>query len=355
MRLEDLSAYMDKMTSAAEREAVEHHLADCESCREELESLRQMVGLLRRVPMETPRRSFILAEAPAVSAAPQPRRMPAWGYAAATSAAALVFAVILTADLSGSLAGDSAVPDSSLPAAEEVVPESVAASAAEIAVEKEETVELPIVKAAEIEAVKEAAAAAPLAPDEGLAAATEKQVVVTTEVEQEVVVEMQTVAETVEERAVAREAALSESAARATAPGRIPEALPEEEAVAPVDAPEQPVAMAPILPDVGAEAETSTMLDIAPTPVPQPRDQTTEGLLAEDATPAAQATPAVESEEAPELPADVPIDDDVVPAAEATEPGTATLWRIIEGLLAGIAVLLAAVLIRRLWRSRRVA
>ena len=343
MRLEDLSAYMDKMTSAAEREAVEHHLADCESCREELESLRQMVGLLRRVPMETPRRSFILAEAPAVSAAPQPRRMPAWGYAAATSAAALVFAVILTADLSGSLAGDSAVPD------------SVAASAAEIAVEKEETVELPIVKAAEIEAVKEAAAAAPLAPDEGLADATEKQVVVTTEVEQEVVVEMQTVAETVEERAVAREAALSESAARATAPGRIPEALPEEEAVAPVDAPEQPVAMAPILPDVGAEAETSTMLDIAPTPVPQPRDQTTEGLLAEDATPAAQATPAVESEEAPELPADVPIDDDVVPAAEATEPGTATLWRIIEGLLAGIAVLLAAVLIRRLWRSRRVA
>ena len=346
VRLDTLSAHLDGMTSATEQEYVEHHLAGCDSCREELESLRQTVGLLRRVPVESPRRSFILAEAPWAPADPKPWRMPAWGYVAATSAAALVFAVLLSADLTGSLAGDAAVPDPSGSAAQTSAPVSSTASALEPAGEQEAEVEEAIAKDGELEVMNErAVAAAPAPPDVSSATATEKQVVETTEVEREVVLEMEAVAEQAAEPGVAPEVAVSEAAERPAPAEASARAVSDQEPPLPLDAQEQLDTSALD----GAEAEA------APTSVPQPAAQAPEVMLPDGATPLSEAPVAAESEVSDVLPPEVPAAEDADPALEATEGPTATLWRVAEGVFAGIAVVLAAFLLRRLWRSRRPA
>lgn len=96
-RRDDLSAYIDGQLDARRRESVEGHLAGCASCRQELEELRTMVGLLRRIAqVETPR-SFTLAEAPRMAQAWTVRYTAPLRYATAT--AALLLVAVVTGDL----------------------------------------------------------------------------------------------------------------------------------------------------------------------------------------------------------------------------------------------------------------
>jgi len=103
LRLEELSEYLDGRLSEAEAGRVEAHLASCAACRDEVESLRQTVQLLRRLPQLEPQRPFVFAVPPVSAAAPR-RRVPAWAYGAVASAFALAFAVVLSVDMVGVLA-----------------------------------------------------------------------------------------------------------------------------------------------------------------------------------------------------------------------------------------------------------
>jgi len=87
-----LSLYIDGELSSPEKTKVERHIEECAACRRELESLRATVGLLRRVPVVAPPRSFTVA-------ARAPRRHPAWGaLRAATAVAVLVLAFVFIGD-----------------------------------------------------------------------------------------------------------------------------------------------------------------------------------------------------------------------------------------------------------------
>ena len=119
-----LTEYMDGCLPARKRERMELHLESCSRCSEELESLRHTVGLLRQVPMAAPRRVFTLAGAPPpVLAAPRVM-VPAWGYGAGATAAVILFAVIISADLGGVL--DRQGSDTSQAASEAAGPEGPA-------------------------------------------------------------------------------------------------------------------------------------------------------------------------------------------------------------------------------------
>ena len=105
-----LSSYIDRQLSPSQSQRVEGHVAECEACRRELESLRAMVNLLHRVPMIACPRSFALA-------AVEPRRRPA-PFAlvgAATAVAVLLLAFLFLGDAlnlfgPGLLGGEEAVP-----------------------------------------------------------------------------------------------------------------------------------------------------------------------------------------------------------------------------------------------------
>ena len=76
------------------------------------------MGLVRRVPSLTPRRTYTLQEGPAL-APPLGIRVPAWAYGAAASVAVLFLALLVSADLSGLLdqeASRPVVPDGALEA-----------------------------------------------------------------------------------------------------------------------------------------------------------------------------------------------------------------------------------------------
>ena len=106
--LESLSEYLDGGLSDADVQKVEDHLRTCESCSEELESLRGTVGLLRQTPVIPTRRDFTFAEAPeSASDVREPvtsvgfpgLRVPVWAYGAAASVAVVAFAVTLSIDV----------------------------------------------------------------------------------------------------------------------------------------------------------------------------------------------------------------------------------------------------------------
>ncbi len=70
---ERLSAYLDGMLDANERALLEAHLADCETCQEQLAQLRRVRALMQALPQPTLPRSFLLpveeASAPATTTA----------------------------------------------------------------------------------------------------------------------------------------------------------------------------------------------------------------------------------------------------------------------------------------------
>ena len=111
--LETLSEYLDGRLSASQAQELEGHLEACSMCVQELESLRETVGLLRQVRMLEPRRVFTVGAAPSRAPARPLFRVPTWAYGAAASVAVLFFALVTTADLGGLLAGEAASQDGS--------------------------------------------------------------------------------------------------------------------------------------------------------------------------------------------------------------------------------------------------
>ena len=81
---EALSAYLDGALDGAEREALERHLATCETCRTELAGLRRVGALLRAMPEPALPRSFTLPETTTRAGRPATthRPMPVWALAA---------------------------------------------------------------------------------------------------------------------------------------------------------------------------------------------------------------------------------------------------------------------------------
>ena len=59
-----LSSYIDGEVTDAERARVEEHLATCDACREELESLRWTVSVLAEMPEVQTSRSFVFSTPP---------------------------------------------------------------------------------------------------------------------------------------------------------------------------------------------------------------------------------------------------------------------------------------------------
>ena len=127
---ETLSEFLDGRLSSTAAAKVERHLPGCDVCRDELEGLRSTQTMLRSLTEFAPRRSFILAGPPlgsSVRSRPTPMfRAPQWAYASLAAAAALVLAVLLSADVAGLLApsprGESAAISAAAPVAE-MVPE----------------------------------------------------------------------------------------------------------------------------------------------------------------------------------------------------------------------------------------
>ena len=98
-----LSPYIDSRLDDAQVRMLEQHLTTCAPCQEELQTLRDTVGLLRSLPRTVPGRSFVLSERPA--------HLPAtpaylWGMRAATSAAALALVLLFAGDLTGTFSRD---------------------------------------------------------------------------------------------------------------------------------------------------------------------------------------------------------------------------------------------------------
>ena len=104
---ETLAEYLDGRLAGTAMARVDQRLTSCATCREELDSLRTTVSLLKQLPQVVPTRRFTMATPPPQPALPQPSplfRMPQWAYAGAASAAALFLAVLITADATGMLA-----------------------------------------------------------------------------------------------------------------------------------------------------------------------------------------------------------------------------------------------------------
>ena len=108
---ETLSEYLSGRLPPEEARRVDTHVDTCAVCRQELDSLGYTVGLMQRVPMVLPRTTFVLSEAPVGDSRRGPVSwLPGWTYGAAASVAVIVFAVVLSADVAGLLAGDAATP-----------------------------------------------------------------------------------------------------------------------------------------------------------------------------------------------------------------------------------------------------
>jgi hypothetical protein len=89
-----LSAYIDGQLDSQEQELVESHIETCHVCQAKLDSLRQTVGLLHRMPVVHPTRSFAVTEV-----SPALRKATFTGLRIATAAAALLLVLIFSGDI----------------------------------------------------------------------------------------------------------------------------------------------------------------------------------------------------------------------------------------------------------------
>jgi len=88
---EMISPYIDGRITQDEKQALESHLASCHECRQELESLRNTVGLLHRLPHAEVPRSFTVIES-------KPAAVPSiFGRLCWASAIAALIVVLLSA------------------------------------------------------------------------------------------------------------------------------------------------------------------------------------------------------------------------------------------------------------------
>ena len=153
-----LSEYLDGRLQGRPLERVESQLGDCDACRQDLEALRATVAVLQALPMEAPRRSFVMSAPPPEPARARPNvalRAPNWVYAGAASVAALALAVTISVDATGGLSSETfnqdTVVTASAPTAESAV--QPASRSAETSGPSEDT-----------SAPQQLAAAAPVAP-----------------------------------------------------------------------------------------------------------------------------------------------------------------------------------------------
>jgi anti-sigma factor RsiW len=92
---DDLSAFVDGRLSARARSRVQRHLQECRACREDLESLRHTVALLRSAPVLKPPRSFLVPAAEGVRQRQARRRRLSYGFLQAATAVATVMLVLV--------------------------------------------------------------------------------------------------------------------------------------------------------------------------------------------------------------------------------------------------------------------
>ncbi len=96
----NLSAYVDGQLTAREQERLRGHLAECETCRADLEALQRTIALLRQLPRFRAPRSFAI---PRTAPAPSlPIWLRPWTYGllrAATGVAALLLVVALAGNV----------------------------------------------------------------------------------------------------------------------------------------------------------------------------------------------------------------------------------------------------------------
>ena len=345
--LETLSEYLDRRLASDKVAWVEGHLETCSGCREELDSLRHTVQLLRRVPELAPSRVVTLAEAPEARPAAWGVRVPTWAYGAAASVAILVFAVILSTDLSGVLSGDVSRPDElsravsvpdAPPQAKEPLPTDLPpsttappepAEGAELAASApaEDTVEEDTVPSRESLAMA-APAPTPSPQPVAAAAAQTEQAAVAASVPKKTASEDTDakVADAPDSRLQAADVGAAMDIEAVETPGS------RLEAAAPISA----EAMIPTAIPEAARAEATAVPSVTATPAP--------AVAPPPAVEPSEAGPAEASEFAPQEYATPQPEPALVPVR-----GTALVWRILEGVLGGVGLLLAGGVI---WRMR---
>ena len=299
---ETLSEFLDGRISASEHDKWEIHFESCANCEEELDSLRYTVGLLRRVPMVTPRRIFTLGVAPKVTPVRSGVRAPAWAYGAATSVAVLVFAVVLSADLTGLLSEDVSGPSGLDQVAEAQIATTGTLDQAVVS----EKIEM-----------KPAFDATPQ-PAQG-------QQEITPEVINEVVREVVT------EREAVVESAITENAAQAIPPPEVADVAIEMAAPAETANTTPAPAVQPVAPGTEVTPKDTDTPDLADMPVPLPQPEESAQLLpptpeAETATPVEAASP------------------------QEADGATSLLWHVLEGVSGAAALILLG---WSIWRARR--
>lgn len=323
--LETLSEHLDGRLSADDSRRVELHLEACSECKQEFESLRSTVHLIRRVPEMSPRRSFTLDVAPSIEPAPEGPRVPAWAYGAVASVAVLAFVAVLSANLGGLLEGDVSESRQVTNAAEAIEPEPQDQLEAPAEALKSETEDRPAAGAA-VETSEPEVVATPEPEVPPPAVEVTKEVKVT----KEVVVEAEMKVVVTKEVEVAIETLPSEDG-QAEAATRTPtpqiEAV-EDAAVVGADATGEVVASdvpkTDEPPEVASVPPNPTIIDEEePLPEPSPADvETGQISKAETLVPAEPSSQVLEA-----------------------EGDTATAWRVVEIVFGILALVLVSAFI----------
>ena len=123
-----LSEHLDGRLRGRPLERVERQLGECDACRQNLAELQATVAMTRQMPMETPRRSFVMSAPPPEPARARPNialRAPNWVYAGAASVAALALAVTISIDATGGLSSGSLSQDTAVTASAPVAESAV--------------------------------------------------------------------------------------------------------------------------------------------------------------------------------------------------------------------------------------
>ena len=327
-----LSTYVDGSASESERAKVEAHLAGCEACRVEADSLRATIELLASLPKAVPSRSFALEREP--WPAPSVSRL-VWTARVAAPVAALLLVALVVGNAVGIIGGGDGLDLLGGMAADESIQEVPV----EVIVEKEVVKEVPVERIVEVEkeVVRTVEVEKPVEVIREVVKEVEvpgETVVVEKEVVREVIVEVVVTVEAMEGQAVAGDEAAAPEAMTKSAE-------PTQAAAAPAATPDPEPAELP--------APTATSIPTptaAPTPTATP---TPTAVSTPTAAPTPTVTPtatAVPAPTAPSPPTPVPAAADRYDGAEG--PGL-PLWGIG---VAALLVLLAA-LAGGFWVARR--